>query len=389
MINIFWVIMSVGKTTLALAAICSLNFWVSNILIILVLVLQFKKFRVFTDSLVAAIFLSIHLATQLKFTKLSISLPTSLWVGTINWHPPLFYCIIVLSIVSQLARSVSYSSIISKTSYFLNIKLLSITLILGSLWSLQSLTWGYYWVNDTIEWALLSVLLVFLIEQHRNKTSYRKFYNDQSFILILILLLCLRLNLVPTRHAFLTSTPLIYKLLFSYIVFLCLTSKNLITIIFKKLENVSMLNLSLNCLIILLLLGQSVVSLFLKIIVIAFTLGIINLFFILQLSKSQTTLHYILVLSLQIWILPYSMYTLAFLNKHNVEVIQSLIYSTVVKVGTRLISKKKLKSLLLENINLFAEDTLSNQFVLSFNVAYILNCINGLEFLIIFLCLIF
>lgn len=125
----------------------------------------------------------------------------TLWIGTLNIHPPLFYIFILLFVINSFW-----------TNFYLNkftkiklIKYLSLTLFLGGLWGLQSLTWGYIWANDGIEWILFLIIfqLIFCIHSIRFENNVINILFSVNILLYFLILI--RLNLITTRHSFLSN----------------------------------------------------------------------------------------------------------------------------------------------------------------------------------------
>jgi cytochrome c biogenesis factor len=115
--------------------------------------------------------------------------------GLFKIHPPLFY-------ISLL----SYSYSIAKNYLSYRIRLvwlvyLSITsLLLGGIWALYQLNWGYYWSNDPIEFALLLIVTIYVYHLHKlNQLHYYRYIN---FVLVVLYIYLIRSNLIYTKHNF-------------------------------------------------------------------------------------------------------------------------------------------------------------------------------------------
>lgn len=136
----------------------------------------------------------------------------TLWVGTINIHPILFYMSVIIMFVLLVSNSI-YTLLITRITKFRLMILLAITLSLGGLWGLQSLTWGYVWVNDKIEWLLLCAVFLLVYQIHRIKYMSLVFFKNCILWLLISGLLLIRLNIISTRHSFLSNYPLSYVVL--------------------------------------------------------------------------------------------------------------------------------------------------------------------------------
>ena len=210
------------KYTAYLHYVVNLNYWETNTLFI------FLFFGFFTKLPLRVIFIFlINLTfTNIFFFSLGIQkkLLTSLIVGTVILHPLGFYIFTIL--FSLKFYFITIHHFLLKTSVNLSalIFFLSVTLFLGSLWASQSNSWGYFWVNDAVEWLLLLTIIYTLVFLHLwvKPLSYNFFL--PIFIIVNFLIL-VRLNFVPTRHSFIATSSTLYFLLFFYIFFfnLCMS----------------------------------------------------------------------------------------------------------------------------------------------------------------------
>jgi hypothetical protein len=163
---------------------------------------------------------------SLLISSLKTLIP-ALMVGTISIHPFLFYLLIVFILkIFYFNKSLFILKIILFSYYFF-IRLGFLTLFLGGLWGLQSLTWGYIWANDRIEWLLFFFIINILVYLHKIFNSYF-FYYLKSFLLFVNYLIFLRISLFGSRHSFLANYS--SKL---YIYFFILTSILYINSIYK------------------------------------------------------------------------------------------------------------------------------------------------------------
>lgn len=202
-----------GRSSFYLHALISLNFWETNFLFITVILLSFFTKTPLLIRSVYTLLLGKGISPWifwLATTPLK-TLITPLWVGTINIHPFLFYfsvCMLLIYVVYiNLYNILNFKITISEIIF-----LLILALLFGGLWGLQSLTWGYIWVNDGIEWILFSLILYSLVKVHTLNVLNMKIYSALNLILIYCLLLYIRLNFVTTRHSFLSQQPLFYTI---------------------------------------------------------------------------------------------------------------------------------------------------------------------------------
>lgn len=165
--------------------------------------------------------------TELFFFK--TLLPT-LVIGTVLIHPIMFYLfltILLIKLYSIKKFSILHSSGMSNHTIVL---LLFITLILGGLWSTQSNAWGYFWVNDLIEWVLLSFILLLVISFHfwfLIKLPYNFFLPQLILISLLILI---RIGFFSTRHNFFVFSVSMYVVIYIYVLILYFLSKTTLRI---------------------------------------------------------------------------------------------------------------------------------------------------------------
>lgn len=149
----------------------------------------------------------------------------NLIIGTVTIHPIAFYYFMVTflmffffsqqhTIVLRIGYSLKYLTLF-----------LFITLFLGSIWALQSNSWGYFWVNDAVEWLLLTVILYLTWYLHNWRYNFSSL-NYLLYPLFLInLLLLIRLNFLPTRHNFINTKLVIFIIFGIYLVIAELTQK--------------------------------------------------------------------------------------------------------------------------------------------------------------------
>lgn len=191
-----------------------LNYWITNTLFIVIIVSIFlgKFFRSFS-------FIFLNFFIKIKTMSLFFvkkQLPNALFFGTIVIHPILYYLLTTVFVIKFVRLNCRNSTSVVPIINFFLVNLLIITLLLGGLWGLQSTVWGYFWVNDSVEWLLLVVILYVITKLHifnEHKVVYNK------FILIFGLLnivLIIRLNIFQTRHSFIEQQSLILIIILIY-----------------------------------------------------------------------------------------------------------------------------------------------------------------------------
>lgn len=131
-------------------------------------------------------------------TILFYDLPLSLNTGFLTIHPCLFYFTLL-----------SLPIILTKLSSWLLLFLLRniiitgfLALIFGMYWGVYSNLWGYFWVQDIIEWLLFYLIILSLLIYHLNFVKNYSVLSYLIYILFILLILSLRLNLFETRHSF-------------------------------------------------------------------------------------------------------------------------------------------------------------------------------------------
>lgn len=205
---------SCNKNSVYLDYLFGLNYWNSNTLYIFVIFSLGAQLRSpLLPSLLLVILFKFNLTDQYFLQK---QLVGPLVVGTITVHPLLFYVSLSLTLILTMRRQSAYMpNVVPVTSTAL-IYILIITLVLGGYWGFQSTVWGYFWVNDTIEWLLLLVLLYCLIRAHTQLNFFQSANNFLILVFLLNLIVIVRLNFLPTRHSFIQNTNLFYYIVLGY-----------------------------------------------------------------------------------------------------------------------------------------------------------------------------
>lgn len=189
--------------------ILNLNNWNFNIFYLVSMIIFFWNFKLHLKNFYIYLFFILLILLNLNFFAYInyINIITSLAIGSITIHPFLFYFVVVLFVYknSKICKW-DYFKLIN-VNYIFILKVGVFSLFLGGLWGLQSITWGFIWVNDIIEWLFLYLLIFIMYILH-------KFYLNKVFIfgffifLFLNFLFGVRLNFFNSRHSFFSTTDL-------------------------------------------------------------------------------------------------------------------------------------------------------------------------------------
>lgn len=196
----------------------SLNYWSSNTLFILSFIFFFTPIFSAWIYFFFLKFCVIFKTTVVFFSKKL--LVDALYVGTLTIHPFLFYFSLIILYLKVFFPKNFYQAGWQSLHFSQLIWFLSLTLFLGGFWGFQSTIWGYFWVNDAVEWLLL--LAIFYSFWYLHKIfCLNKFWNHAWFFCLMFnLILVVRLNLIPTRHNFIQSSSLYAIILAFYFFFL-------------------------------------------------------------------------------------------------------------------------------------------------------------------------
>ena len=209
----FFLWFTTSTNTIYLEYIIQLNSWKFNIFFLLISVLSISNISLSLFNFFIVFFNSMYAGINYNST---LSLLNSLWVGTILLHPFLFYfsflCIFFFNMGGFLYRN---KFLKMYTTLVIGCALLS--LFLGCLWGSQSLSWGYFWVNDKIEWVLLFICFYFVLLKHIYYNPNKCYFFMFIFSFFSLILVYIRLNLVSTRHSFFLNKLVYYKYLFLFL----------------------------------------------------------------------------------------------------------------------------------------------------------------------------
>lgn len=199
----------------------SLNYWSSNTFLILSFIFFFVRFQ---SKLSYLFFFKVFIISKLTQTFIvKKKLVDALLIGTLVIHPILFYFSLIMLCLRVIYSRQFYFLGSRPVCYSNLVLILSITLLLGGFWGFQSTIWGYFWVNDTVEWLLL--LAIFYSLWYLHKTGcFLKVWNVVWFFFFFVnLILIVRLNLIPTRHNFIQASSVCLIVLLVYTLLLSLT----------------------------------------------------------------------------------------------------------------------------------------------------------------------
>lgn len=122
--------------------------------------------------------------------------------GYFKIHPILFYISLIFytKFLTKTNTSLQF-----KSNYIILISILS--LLLGGIWALYELNWGYYWSTDPIELALTGIILIYLHILHKQLNN--EIYRLINFCYIIFYIYIIRSNLIYTKHNFFSNKKLL------------------------------------------------------------------------------------------------------------------------------------------------------------------------------------
>jgi len=324
------------KNTFYFFYVTCLNYWDTNLLFLLLIALLFvpRVLNLFCFSSFLMFFKKTFFANWLFYKKLL----TTLIVGTVTIHPLAFYVFTTIFFINFFYKATfhRFSKVplsFSSLSYFL-----FFTLFLGALWATQSNSWGYFWVNDAVEWLLLLTVLYTLNALHFWLVSVN-FYNFGYFYFMLFnYLLLVRFNFVPTRHNFISTNLVVYIIFFTFLlVFLLLNTTPLYC---KRTGNLSFVFICF-CLFF--------YFVPLKLFILKYVFWVVFLFFFINRLCSyvkSVTLHYLLLGFLALWLQFFNFFFLNYGVYDTIIKAPLTIFSTLLGGGSQLFFKDATFSLL-------------------------------------------
>lgn len=309
----FFLWFTTSTNTIYLEYIIQLNSWKFNIFFLLISVLSISNISLSLFNFFIVFFNSMYAGINYNAT---LSLLNSLWVGTILLHPFLFYfsflCIFFFNMGGFLYRN---KFLKMYTTLVIGCALLS--LFLGCLWGSQSLSWGYFWVNDKIEWVLLFICFYFVLLKHIYYNPNKCYFFMFIFFFFSLILVYIRLNLVSTRHSFFLNKLVYYKYLFLFLFLYGL-------IFFYKSYSSSLLTLFF-----------SLVFYFYLIFFIKMTLFIYVYYFLIDykfffFKKSNNLLHLIISIFFIIWVSVIYLFLINYSFKHFLNLNFTIFYKQII-----------------------------------------------------------
>ncbi len=302
---------SIINSTLYNQILINLNSWLNNFLILFIIFSIFSKITLIYKFVVIFLVIIYEVnITILKDILVIKELVLPLWVGTLNIHPILFYLSFIGIFLKFKEKCLFFFNQAFGVIYN-DIVITSLTsLMLGGLWGLQSLSWGYLWVNDHIEWILLLLLLYLVQFIHLKSIKIFSLYPLLPLYSLFILLLLVRLNLVATRHSFFTQQHIIFSLiglLFFFLFFVCFIRNSIRKIVWKF--------FSVSCL--LLLLPILMLNVFVLVIILKYSSLVLLYFFFSRIGVffyniKSFFLHSIIIISVTFWSFIFSLFFLNF-----------------------------------------------------------------------------
>lgn len=130
--------------------------------------------------------------------KKCTSIDFSLVYGLTNIHPLFFYAslISILLVIFSKSNTKIYIKVI-------NIFYLSLySMYLGGFWGLGNSSWGFFWLNDSIELVLVFTIVLITSYIHMQLTVKNYILFLFIFIFITLYLIFFRFSLLTTRHNF-------------------------------------------------------------------------------------------------------------------------------------------------------------------------------------------
>lgn len=182
--------------------IFKLNLFKYNILILIIIlsIIWVLNFRL---SLISFYYLLKHIESPNYILQ-------NFFTGYYKIHPILFY----ISFIQLLIYFFNKHFIKLNTMYLLCTIIISF--ILGSLWALHQFIWGKYWSSDYIE--IILILSSILLISFFHKFNFKNYFILFNFIQLILILICLRLNLLYTKHNFFNKKKNIYTNYYIYII---------------------------------------------------------------------------------------------------------------------------------------------------------------------------
>lgn len=171
------------------------NQWINMIFLTLYVLLVWKKiqFPLFTGILIYTYYFTLFSSNL----NLNLEWPMSLWIGLNTIHPYVYY----LSFIFLIVLSWQKFAWELKISYNLILYTFCFALLLGMIWGSVNDLWGFFWVDDLIEFVLLLLVTLTLYQLHiyRSPTIHSLYI---YLLTIMSILFCVRWGIAGSRHSF-------------------------------------------------------------------------------------------------------------------------------------------------------------------------------------------
>ena len=190
----------ITKLSILTTTLITLNKLKINYIIVILIILSLSKF--INYKILHYIVFYIVIKIKIKY----IYFLNFFFFGIFKIHPVLFYLSLILYINIHIYNFVSFKvRLISVLNYSV------ISLVLGGVWALYQLNWGYYWSSDPIEFSLAMIIIVYIKILH--STTQTKFYQHLNFLFVLLYIYMIRSNYIYTRHNFFNSSKFLLKII--------------------------------------------------------------------------------------------------------------------------------------------------------------------------------
>lgn len=189
-----------NKSSLLTNVIISLNKIKLNYLILLIILASIYYIKQYIYILIYK--LNILYFFNIKF----IYFLNFFFFGLFKIHPIMFYFSLIFYWTYCTNNYLFYKL---KLTYLITISIIS--LVLGGIWALYQINWGYYWSNDPIEFSLLMIIALYIYNLHTLKIITK--YKHLNYLNIILYIYLIRSNLIYTKHNFFN----IYNYLYLYV----------------------------------------------------------------------------------------------------------------------------------------------------------------------------
>lgn len=137
---------------------------------------------------------------------------TKFQFGFFKIHPILFY-VTLINLLFHYCKNTYFLYVVSYKKVLVGI----LSLILGSIWSLYTLEWNYYWSYDVVEIILFTILVHYLIIIHSKNNRVK--FNSLGVLSVVGLLFLLRVQWLKTRHNFFSNNSKLVFCSYTLVIF--------------------------------------------------------------------------------------------------------------------------------------------------------------------------